>query len=162
MTTTDVIPDERLTTAVAGLRELADFIEANPQFLAAIQTNRFLMYVDGGDFGQLVHALGGEREKSVTGDYFGVSRFFGGIELYLYADRGAVCEQVEVGTRKVEVMKDVCPRCAGLVEITPTGAMTCREFGSDHFRSEPPAKVIETIDEPVYEWKCAPVLDAVS
>lgn len=34
-----------------------------------------------------------------------------------------------------------CPECSGLVEVTPTHAVTCIENGSDHYRWELPIEV---------------------
>lgn len=145
-------------TTADSLREIADFIEAHPEFEGAF-AQRLLHFVsDPTEFAAAVTALGGKRDKSTTGSddqYFGVSRWFGDIELFVYTNRETVCEKVQTGTRTVQVSKDVCPKCQGLVELTPSGALVCREYGSMHFRADPPAQVVETIVEPVYEWECA-------
>ncbi len=31
-----------------------------------------------------------------------------------------------------------CPVCGGVTEVTPSGAITCRLYGSGHYRLEPP------------------------
>ena len=31
-----------------------------------------------------------------------------------------------------------CPVCSGVVELTPSGYLTCREHGSEHYRVEAP------------------------
>lgn len=99
---TDTLMHDTDAELIAGLREFADFLESHPQFTYALQHTRFLMPVDGDELAPLVSQMGGQREKGVSGDYFGVSRFFGGIELYVYAPREAVCERRQVGTRTVE------------------------------------------------------------
>jgi len=89
---------------VDGLRDLADFIEANPQFADALSHPRFLLYThEAEDFARLASELGGDRQKDADDNFFGVSRFFGAIELYVYTSREQVCEARVVGTERVLV-----------------------------------------------------------
>lgn len=120
---------------VAGLREFADFVEAHPQFEFAIRHTAFLLpcTFDIDEFPRYVREMGGTRHKDVTDKYFAVSRFFGGedgIELRVYAQRDLVCEQVQTGTRTVEVEEIVTPA------ITKT----------------------VTVEAPVFEWECKSIL----
>lgn len=119
---------DEVAEAVAGLRELADFIETNPQFVEALQDARFLQYVTSeSDFPALVSQLGGNREKNGNDDYFGVSRYFGAIELHVFTNRGQVCERVQTGTETVEVEEVITPAVTRTV----------------------------TVERPVLEWVCA-------
>ena len=42
--------------------------------------------------------------------------------------------EFEINGACVIDLPDVCPVCSGLVELTPSGFLTCREHGSDHYR----------------------------
>lgn len=132
---------------VKGLRDVAAWIEANPQVpLPSPAQNGVplrisvpvLSWRDGvGDidvpaaFAEAVKALGGTREKDAGDHYMKVTRAFGpGLELYVWTTRDEVCEAVVVGTETVEVEKVITPA------------------------------VTETVTEErdVIEWRCAPVL----
>lgn len=103
-----------VSKSVAGLRELADFIEQHPQFVGALDYEKFHCFVgDEDEFTALVSELGGKRTKEASNDYFGVSRFFGPIEMYVYTNREQVCTATVVGTETVTVRDPNAP----LVEI---------------------------------------------
>jgi hypothetical protein len=38
---------------------------------------------------------------------------------------------------ELERIEEMCPDCAGMVEVTPSSAIVCREYGSSHYRWEP-------------------------
>ena len=122
---------EEVTALIAGLRELADHLEQEPELalhLATYGPDRFLVYTDDADrFRTLASALGGDREKNATDSYMTVTRRFGpGIEVLVYTDRSTVCARRVVGTETVEVPDPDAPKV--------------------------------TIERPVYEWDCASVL----
>lgn len=94
--------------AIAGLRELADFIEDNPEFaeLADTTLNLYVAnwYEDADrQFADLARKLGGHRTKSANERYLHVTRMFGPLEVSVFTNREVVCERVVVGTETVEV-----------------------------------------------------------
>lgn len=120
---------------VAGLRELADFLEANPELMDYMVMPTFYVFPYGGNalFARLALTLGNAR-KSVSGSYYNVERDFGPITLQVTASRERVCERVVVGTEEVEVTEPDPEAVAALPTVTR----------------------IETVEK--VEWVCPPSL----
>lgn len=116
----------------AGLRELADFIEANPEFAELLNGDELTMYVpswhDGAEarFADVARKLGGKRRKDADTKYFHVTRQFGAVGVRIFTDRNVVCTKKVVGTRKVE-------------------------------KPDPNAPKVEVVEE-IVEWECGPLL----
>lgn len=119
---------------VAGLRALADAIEAEP----GIPIDRPVtieVYDWGGskaDFQESVRGLGGVRTKHVSDAYMRVSRSFGPHRVTVVGDRDEVCTAKVIGTEEI--------------------ATKVRQ-GEDE---RPWVQVVETVD--ILAWDCEPVL----
>jgi hypothetical protein len=114
MTTTDQERDtaferEQRRAFVAGLRELADFLEVHPGIpVASFGTLYLTLNVYGLSKTDIVFAVRtpntGPWDKRPFGSQYEVSRTFGGgVKLALVAARGEVCERVVVGQVTVDV-----------------------------------------------------------
>ncbi len=135
----EYITDERISETVDGLRELADWLETNPEVGERILSwPKVYLFTNGReDFVSTCKALGGMRVKSADDNYFNVERTFGGITLQVTVARGLVCEK-KVTTREV----------------------TRRIPDPEVVASVPLVDVTET--EEVIEWECEPsILAAV-
>lgn len=91
-----------MSALAAGLRELADWVEANPGYVPDAEWNTVTLHVHLDTREELVaaaRALGGEREKEPVGDYFTVRRRFGPrVSLDFFTARDQVCRRVVVDT----------------------------------------------------------------
>jgi len=83
----------------SGLRELADFIDAHPDF-GAYKQSYYIFTYNKEKFARLARQLG-TAEKTECGDYYSITRWFGPHALQLTIGREMVCERVKVGTRIV-------------------------------------------------------------
>ena len=93
---------QRAADYVAGLRELADYLELHPELVPQYGGQHVYMHADNADqFSALVSELGGRREKEADDYHIGVTRRFGPHEYDLYVDREQVCRKVVTGTRVV-------------------------------------------------------------
>lgn len=135
------------TDYAAGLRQLADLIEANPHLPVPTHLQHFLVWsLHDAD---AMRALGfaalragaASVDKSYHNDYLTLDITFGPIIVQGFAWRHAVCERVLVGT-DTEIVEEPDPE-APLVTI-PDPTVTKR--------------VERTVER--YEWRCAPV-DAI-
>lgn len=138
-TTTTTTTTIEAAEAAAGLRQLADLIEANPELADLVEGNTLLMAVGerwGSDesvadrFARLARMLGGTRTKSGDGTYFWVGRRFGPLTAEIFTARNQVCERVVVGVETVEVPDPDAPKV--------------------------------TVEREVVEWQCSPVLRGVA
>lgn len=135
------------TTTAAGLRALADFIDGNPGVVADEIAGSLYWPVNIpvssaedpkaalAAFARAAMRAGCDVRKDFS-RWAGITVDFGGLSIYVYADRGQVCEKVVKGTREVtKTVKD--PNAlAAVPEITVT----------------------ETVED--IEWVCKPLLDA--
>lgn len=134
--------DEPTTAEVAqGLRELADWIEAHPDNLAAQAVAHDMNKIGTGtitfnavEFHTLASALGGERQKDVDDDYMIVTRKFGPVLVRIRGSRESVCVAKVVGT---------------VTEELPA-------------RDAIPAQPARTVKRDIIEWECPPVLTEVA
>jgi hypothetical protein len=123
---------------IAGLRKLADALEAHPEIPMPGQGssagNPLLTYFFGDDAREQMaaarRALGCPFGKGVDEKWLKLNGQMEGLHLQLYAGRDAVCTRRVVGTEEREVEE----------EITP--AVT--------------EKVVKTIE--IVEWDCHPIL----
>ena len=130
--TTDV--DTTRADFIAGLRDLADFYEAAPDFPVPFEakfddsSQYHLHGIDGPDqLATLTRMLGGRRTKDADEHAVHITRRFGpGVVVELYVSREEVCERRVVGTETVEVPDPDAPKI--------------------------------TIEREIVEWVCAPVL----
>jgi len=132
---------------VDGLRQLAAFVEANPQFghdlLMTFDTNN-VPHIDArGDAREYLakYARAAVRSGAVVSKGFGdkwahVDLAFGAVNLHVYAEQVEVCEKVVLGTR--EVTKEV--------------------LDPEALAAVPKVTVTETVED--VEWRCHPILDA--
>lgn len=128
-TDTAASPSAEQQDYIGGLRLLANFMEAHPEFALGWNAVRILIPCndDADEFARIVSRLGGQREKDADDKWIGVSRFFGPHEIYVYAHRDAVCEFVQTGEETV-------------TEQVPVAYEERR------------------VTRPVGEWRCRPVL----
>lgn len=108
--------DEGRVAFVAGLRELADFLESRPAMRVPYSTHVFYVITTSPEeFAEQVTALG-TGKKGTNGAYIDVTRQFGPFELAVSALHTDVCERKVIGTRTVE--KQVPPAGVEMVTVT--------------------------------------------
>lgn len=84
----------------AGLREMADWIEANPSI--PLPESKIINYaVDSKEHAEAIARSGGKCRKVYSGDYFNLYKDFGVIELNHFFYRKAVCERKVVGVETI-------------------------------------------------------------
>lgn len=141
----EVPVDPERAAYVAGLRALADLLEANPDLVLPFdgRTHPISVFARTGDdqrtaLAAWVRALPGRKDKRETGTggrIFEVAGSLRGLRVSVMADRDEVCERVVVGTREItETVPD-----PELVAAVPT--------------------VTVTRTEEIVDWVCHPVLD---
>lgn len=107
-----------------GLRELADFVDRNPElFTYGITVDLFAE--DRAEFAEKARAFG-SAEKRTMGSWYLLRKRFGPHTLELTIEREKICERVQTGTRIVTKPDPVAVADVPLVDV----------------------------EEPVYEWKC--------
>lgn len=134
-------PDPRVEY-IAGLRALADLLEAKPD-LPTPDTNDMYWHLFGytggskldlaaqkAEAARIVRLLGGTIDKYETGDLYRFKRHLHALKLEVIVDRPAVCERVVVSAEVVT--KQVPDPNAPLVEVR------------------------ETVEQ--VEWRCKPLL----
>lgn len=84
---------------IAGLRELADFLDAHPEVAAPLYSS-LLSRVNTREDLMAVAQIGGWK-KVYEGEYFTLRRTFAGVTLDVYTDRTTVCRKVVTGQRVV-------------------------------------------------------------
>ena|ERR1700739_441849 len=90
---------------VEGLRRLADFYEARPEFPLPSETTMYVWMDDKSFEGsvRLVAQAMGKASKQIVGEsFFTLVRQFGLVKLEALWTREKVCERVVVGTEEVE------------------------------------------------------------
>lgn len=120
---------ELAATRAAGLRALAELIEAEPALAGSqyAQIDHHIFVDDPAEMAALVRRLGGARKKEADETYLTVVRELAGrVAVKICGRRNEVCERVVVGTETVEVPDPDAPKI--------------------------------TVEREVVEWKCAPVL----
>ena len=92
--------DEERTAWVDGLRQLADFVEANPELPLPHAGAAIYLWGENpkADLANAVRIMG-NVEKKADDFFIGADRKFGPITLSVKAARETVCERVVVGTR---------------------------------------------------------------
>ena len=137
MTTTTTTDDRAGYTA--GLRQLADLLDAHPEIIPLPTQGNFspisICVWDREGFLAAVRALPGMRSKAATTeDYYRVDALLsGGLKVQVVTTRDTVCERVVTGTR--EVTREV-PDPAALATV-------------------PMQTVTETVED--VEWVCLPL-----
>jgi hypothetical protein len=133
----------------AGLRRLADMIEANPEIAADLRYALYGMVAPlvGAEQRERTAAIaraatraGAKVDKEVKNDYdqFTLAVTFGPVRIRFLADRDEVCRRIVTGIR--EVTKEV-PDPEALAAV-------------------PTVTVTETVED--VEWKCTPLLAEVT
>lgn len=93
------------------LRELADFLEANPELIHEYEHLAIDVFLpDGASLAAMAMRLGGQWEKKGNESFFELVRYFGKHYISLDAHRDRVCTRVEVGTETVEVPDPNAPK----------------------------------------------------
>lgn len=142
---TTVHPDQQLADdTAAGLRALADWIQANPEVVANFSRRlRISAYPRSSDvaaefaqLGRLARKHGATVKKDVSEQMYNLALNFGAVTVQVLAYRQEVCERVVVGTR--EVTEEV-PDPEALAAVPTTTV---------------------TRTEDVVEWQCKPLLAA--
>lgn len=118
-------------TYAAGLRELADWVEAHPEVQLPTDHLQSYIFGDRGAPSEVLHAMK-PCKKEYTESYFHLIRHFGPIKLDYFFDREAVCQRVVVGKRQIEA------------HLRPATLI--------------PAEMIEAHEEDVVEWRCGQAL----
>lgn len=141
--------DQQRAAYIDGLRQIADFLEANPDVnlphMSSYQTGKYedtlnIYIVQGNQKDQLatIARAMGRAEKVMDGELVRVFRRFAGIALVAQAHRDQVCERVVTNTR--EVIEEV-PDPEALAAATASVPLV------------PVARIEETV-----EWRCTPLL----
>lgn len=135
---------------VAGLRALADMIEANPEiarmFDLSSALSRILVSVGHGALGSaqdellmFLRAGGAAAKKNYDSDeWMAVDVDFGAVTVHAYTARANVCERIVTG---IETVTKTVPDPAALAAV-------------------PTIEVTETVE--ISEWQCTPLLAAAS
>lgn len=85
---------------IAGLHELADFLEAHPDLPLPCDQSHNVFMSDKADIAALARAAGGRWEKGADPNYFYLKvKFAGGHSYDLNVNREKVCRKVVTGTR---------------------------------------------------------------
>lgn len=145
MTTTPETTTDPRVEYIAGLRALADVLEANPHLRLPYDGSHkgaALAIMPHGDERQeladWVRALPGKKEKKDRGEYFDLNGTLHGLHIKVICDRDEVCERVVTGTR--EVTEDV--RDPEALAAVPMITVT---------------KTVEDV-----EWRCSSILAEAS
>ncbi len=150
MTTATETTTDRRTEYTAGLRMLADLLDANPNLRLPGDGNSdyqpITVFVTNGEdqranLAAWVRALPGKKtkkEEGTGGAYLGLRALLRGLHFRVLADRDEVCERIVIGTR--EVTEDR-PDPALLAEIP---------------------LITTTRTEEIVEWRCSSILDEAS
>lgn len=101
------------------LRELADFLDANPELAEHLARKTFYVFAPPNktEFARLALMLGNARKWSDS-TWYNAERDFGPITLQVTASRDSVCERVVVGSETVEVTEPDLDAVAALPTIT--------------------------------------------
>jgi hypothetical protein len=87
------INEKQAREAAAGLRELADFVEANPEFAKAFPAQINVSSIDRNEFVRLARKLG--RAKKVDdGSFIVFRRSFGPVQVDVFALKAVTCNRV--------------------------------------------------------------------
>jgi hypothetical protein len=117
---------------VAGLHEMADFLEAHPSLIPSYQEAEITLFChEPEEFAAKCRELG-RGEKNAFGDYLALDRFFGPHKISVNISKSQTCEKVQTGTRVKKV-------------VVPTAAIPVAQ--------QEDALVYE-VEEPVWEWSC--------
>jgi hypothetical protein len=120
---------------IQGLRDMADYFEAHPQFANPYATFTCNIFADDmAKFTALCRQLGG-GDKTAEGGFLELSRSFGPHAIAVNIAKAASCEKVQVGTKTRKV-------------IIPAEADTISDCGGERYFE---------VTEPEYEWVCLPV-----
>lgn len=96
---TDLIAER--VAEIAGLRALADFLDAHPDIVPSSQT--YNVYVNSREeLARIARAT--TWQKVYVGNFFILRKMFGGIQLDVYTDRELVCKPVVTGKKIVEAV----------------------------------------------------------
>jgi hypothetical protein len=123
----------------AGLRHLADFIDAHPDLEPPFVSTMYV-FLDGSEEEPAARKLAeygqalGSFEKRSDGQFFKLARHFGPFELQVCVERELVCRRVVVGTETVTR------------EVPPEGVTM--------------TTVVEEVE--VVEWVCPPSILALA
>lgn len=123
-------PTQGRATIVDDLRALADFLEQRPELAAAVygDIRANIFPITRQELADVTARIGA-AEKVDSGTQIGLDKTFGSrVRLQVRSNKELTCERVQVGTRTVK-------RAVYPADIEPT---------------------IETVEEPVFEWKCPP------
>jgi hypothetical protein len=120
------------TDIVKDLRELADFLERRTIITGRVTMPTVYLFArDADEFAQSISMIGG-FEKKVDDYAMKAVKMFGDVKLMVHVQRSEMCEKIVVGTKQVELTREVYPE-----GVTPT-------------------TVTETVDEDITEWSCPP------
>ena len=136
---------ENQEAAVRGLRDLAGWLEKNPELIDLIGVERFYIFHSGSDVGEFARKalMLGPSQKTSIGDWYNVERSFGPmVKIQVTASHKDVCERVVVGTEEIEV-EAPDPKLAEAA-----------------LRDVPLVKTVQVIEK--VEWKCPPSLMAAA
>lgn len=132
--------DATHTEIAAGLRQLADLIEATPEIRVAYKDFSVWSMWEHEEMAALARAAlhgGAKVEKVISDTMYNLAVKFGPITASALAMRHQMCERVAVGSREV-------------TEMVP-----------DPTVEVPDVPLVEqTRTEPIYEWQCTPLLAA--
>lgn len=154
MTTAPETTTDPRAEYIAGLRQLSDILEANPELALPLDGKLegipIAVYLTNdsedprADMAAWTRALPGTKSKTPSGaegEYFTIRTRLGGpngLHFKVLANRGDVCERIVIGTREVTEEK---PDPALLAELP---------------------LVTETRTEEIVEWRCSSILSEAS
>lgn len=107
---------ERRVKFVAGLRELADFYDANPDMPAPWSEISLMICVTSKAEMIGLRSLLGKVEKTFSGNYADIKRAFGSLVIDVFTARGNVCKAIE---KTVTVEEDVAVEFEAQIQQVP-------------------------------------------
>jgi hypothetical protein len=109
---------------VDNLRELADFLEKNPNLIpwGGFSCYRSARTID--EFATLIKGTGGTWEKSVDEIDMEMTQLFGPHRVTVYVPRGEICERVQTGTR-TETVPDPDYEVPTIIQEVPVYEWVC-------------------------------------
>lgn len=96
----EVVRAERRAAMIAGLRELASFLESTPTAPASWDHNYLVSTQTAEEFREIARHVGFAK-KEFDGEWVSLKKNFGPVQYEVFVHRSKVCEKRVVGTRVV-------------------------------------------------------------
>lgn len=115
-----MIDKEKREGLITGLRELADWLEANPEVKTPHFSDFNIWSIDREQFIKQAHLIGSGEKRQAYG-YLMIEKRFGALTFALNIQQASVCTRIQVGER------DVPARAAVAAHTEPIYEWECPE-----------------------------------